>query len=150
MEAMLLSHGREALEVIPWKLEQMTTPSIEADGHFPGNFRRPESAKSRLKDLLLHIDTQLCADCGALDPKWNSSVEASSAAPRTTQPTAARKLHLPPHEQCNPPPQHAATTLHLPQHAATTQPAVAATQTRRRRIRLPFSIFFPVFLLFSS
>uniref|UniRef100_A0A9I9CFJ9 ADP-ribosylation factor GTPase-activating protein AGD12-like n=1 Tax=Cucumis melo TaxID=3656 RepID=A0A9I9CFJ9_CUCME len=41
--------------------------------HFPGDFRRPESAKSRLKDLLLQIDNQLCADCGAPDPKWASA-----------------------------------------------------------------------------
>uniref|UniRef100_A0A9I9EE82 Zn-cluster domain-containing protein n=1 Tax=Cucumis melo TaxID=3656 RepID=A0A9I9EE82_CUCME len=32
MEAMLISHGKEASKVIPWKLEQMTTPSIETDG----------------------------------------------------------------------------------------------------------------------
>uniref|UniRef100_A0A0A0LY16 ADP-ribosylation factor GTPase-activating protein AGD12-like n=1 Tax=Cucumis sativus TaxID=3659 RepID=A0A0A0LY16_CUCSA len=41
--------------------------------HFPGDLRRPESAKSRLKDLLLQIDNQLCADCGAPDPKWASA-----------------------------------------------------------------------------
>ena len=28
------------------------------------------AAKSRLKDLLLQKDNQLCADCGAPDPKW--------------------------------------------------------------------------------
>ncbi|XP_022954844.1 ADP-ribosylation factor GTPase-activating protein AGD12-like isoform X1 [Cucurbita moschata] len=41
--------------------------------HFSGDFRRPESAKSRLKDLLLQKDNQLCADCGAPDPKWASA-----------------------------------------------------------------------------
>ncbi|XP_038895936.1 ADP-ribosylation factor GTPase-activating protein AGD12-like [Benincasa hispida] len=41
--------------------------------HFPADFRRPEPAKSRLKDLLLQKDNQLCADCGAPDPKWASA-----------------------------------------------------------------------------
>ncbi|XP_022140122.1 probable ADP-ribosylation factor GTPase-activating protein AGD13 [Momordica charantia] len=40
---------------------------------FSVDFRRPESAKSRLKDLLLQKDNQLCADCGAPDPKWASA-----------------------------------------------------------------------------
>lgn len=37
------------------------------------DFRRPESAKCRLKDLLLQKDNQLCADCDAPDPKWASA-----------------------------------------------------------------------------
>ncbi|KAG6583853.1 ADP-ribosylation factor GTPase-activating protein AGD12, partial [Cucurbita argyrosperma subsp. sororia] len=37
------------------------------------DFRRHESAKSRLKDLLLQKDNQACADCGAPDPKWASA-----------------------------------------------------------------------------
>lgn len=41
--------------------------------NFPADFRRHESAKSRLKDLLLQKDNQLCADCGAPDPKWASA-----------------------------------------------------------------------------
>ena len=34
------------------------------------SFQFSFAAKSRLKDLLLQIDNQLCADCGAPDPKW--------------------------------------------------------------------------------
>ncbi|CAK9142884.1 unnamed protein product [Ilex paraguariensis] len=41
--------------------------------YHPSALGRPTSGKRRLKDLLLQSDNRVCADCGALDPKWASA-----------------------------------------------------------------------------
>ncbi|KAL8549864.1 hypothetical protein ACS0TY_008634 [Phlomoides rotata] len=36
----------------------------------PFALSRPSSGKRRLKDLLVHSNNRVCADCGAANPKW--------------------------------------------------------------------------------